>query len=93
MTSKRDNNPFTPPIYDGDQDKDRLPYEGPPIRTKAEKINRGKRAVREGSGVVSGSGAAAGGTGGIEEGFDNNPVGGDGPGVMPAAPPMSEDEE
>lgn len=70
--------PFKPPIYQGDQDKDRIPYEGSPIRTRPAGQNAGRRAVREGSGVVVGSGAAAGGTVGIEEDYDNDPIGGSG---------------
>ncbi|MBO9671507.1 MAG: hypothetical protein J7485_13430 [Sphingobium sp.] len=76
MSNNKESNAFAPPIYHGDQDEDRLPYEGPAIRTRPAKNNRGRRAPSEGSGVVIGSGAAAGGTGGIEEDFDDDPVGG-----------------
>lgn len=72
-----------PPIYRGDEDADRLPYEGPEIRTEPAQQNAGRRAPREGSGVVIGSGAGAGGTGGIVEDYDSDPIGGGGQNVMP----------
>jgi hypothetical protein len=78
MPKDKPLNDFHPPIYHGDQDADRLPYEGPPIRTVPAKVNRGRRAPSEGSGVVVGSGAAAGGSEGIEEDFDTDPMGGGG---------------
>lgn len=83
MSENTKTDPLTPPIYHGDQDADRLPYDGPAIRTEPQQDNRGRRAAREGSGVVSGSGAAAGGTGGIEEDFGDDPIGGGGPNMMP----------
>lgn len=86
MSNNNDSGAFAPPIYHGDQDEDRLPYEGPTIRTRPANNNRGRRAPSEGSGVVIGSGASAGGTGGIEEDFDDDPVGGGGAGPIPAAP-------
>lgn len=76
--------PFYPPIYQGDEDVERLPYDGPPIRTEPAPANRGRRPPAEGSGVVTGAGAAAGGTGGIEEDYDDDPVSGGGPNIMPA---------
>jgi hypothetical protein len=81
------------PVYHGDQDADRLPYEGPGIRTDASGENRGRRAA-EGSGVVVGSGAGAGG-GGNEEDFDSDPVGGGGSIPMPVDrkhTPVSDDK-
>lgn len=68
---------------DGEQDENQPPEDGPPIRTRPMKTNRGRAAPSEGSGVVAGSGAAAGGTGGVEEDYDDDPVGGGGPNVMP----------
>lgn len=52
---------------------------GPAIRNKgiSADASRGKRAPREGSGVVVGSGAGAGG-GGAPEDFDDDPAGGGG---------------
>ncbi|MBO9582365.1 MAG: hypothetical protein J7498_15870 [Sphingobium sp.] len=86
MSNSKDAGAFAPPIYHGDQDEDRLPYEGPAIRTHPAKNNRGRRAPSEGSGVVIGSGASAGGTSGIEEDFDDDPVGGGGVIPTPAEP-------
>lgn len=83
MARDKEKNAFSPPIYHGDEDKDRLPYDGPPIRETPAEHNRGRRAPREGSGVVQGSGAAAGGTGGIDEDYDGDPISGGGPTVMP----------
>jgi len=64
--------------YKGDESDPKV--EGrPPIRTEGLSAdeNRGKRAPREGSGVVIGSGAGAGG-GGSPEDFDEDPAGGGG---------------
>lgn len=52
-----------------------------PVRTSNSDQNRGRRA-REGSGVVAGSGAAAGGSD-IEEDYDGDPIGGGGRNQMP----------
>lgn len=68
----------------GDKEIGRVPSDSPAIRTKPVKQNGGRRAVREGSGVVVGSGAGAGGTSGIEEDYDSDPAGGGGSNVMPA---------
>lgn len=84
MSDQKKTSPFTPPAYQGDQDADRLPYEGPAIRTQPDPENGGRRAVREGSGVVSGSRAGAGGTAGISEDYNEDSAGGGGPNVMPA---------
>jgi len=77
--------PFHPPAYQGDEDKDRLPHEGPPVKTRSEGSDRGRKAPREGSGVVAGSGAEAGGTGRSAggENYSGDPVGGGGSGIMP----------
>ena len=51
----------------------------PQIKAELPGVNRGKRAPREGSGDVIGSGAAAGGTGGgdgVSEDYDDDSVGG-----------------
>ncbi|MBO9575716.1 MAG: hypothetical protein J7494_08275 [Sphingobium sp.] len=71
-----------PPIHHGDQDSGRLPDEGPPIRTRRSDGDEGRRAPREGSGVVVGSGADAGGTGTPAEDYDTDSVGGGGGDVM-----------
>jgi len=83
MPDQKKPNSYHPPIYYGDQDPDRLPYEGPPIRAEPARTNRGRRTPQEGSGVVSGAGAAAGGTSGIEEDYDDDSVSGGGPNLMP----------
>jgi hypothetical protein len=69
--------------YHGEEARSLRPEENMPIRAEPEAKNRGRRAVREGSGVVSGSGAGAGGGSGIDEDYDDDPVGGGGPMVMP----------
>lgn len=80
----KDKKAFPPPIYHGDQDRDRLPYSGPPIRTRAgREEDIGRRAPKEGSGAVVGSGASAGGTGGPSEDPDVDPIGGGGGDAMP----------
>lgn len=53
-----------------------------PVKTAEE--NRGSRAAREGSGEVTGSGAAAGGDGGPED-YDTDPMAGGGSLAMPTA--------
>jgi hypothetical protein len=95
MSDKKPSNAYRPPIYHGDEDDDRLPYRGAAIRTQPEPDNSGRRAVQEGSGVVSGSGAAAGGTEGISEDPDSDPIGGSGAIAMPmssVASTASDDE-
>jgi len=52
--------------------------QGSSIRTEPAKVNRGRRAPAEGSGVVVGSGAGAGGGSGVDEDYDDDPVGGGG---------------
>lgn len=61
---------------------------GPPVRARGQRArdNRGHRAPPEGSGVVVGSGASAGG-GGCPEDFDSDPQGGGGAaGFFPCEP-------
>jgi len=94
MTKKGKGSPTIQYIYRGDEDEDRLPYEGPGIRTNAQGDNRGKRAA-EGSGVVVGSGAGAGG-GGNDEDLDQDSAGGGGRVRMPTSPkstPVSDAQE
>jgi len=74
---------YSPPIYHGDQDSERLPYAGPPMTRKPDPANRGRKAPSEGSGVVTGSGAAAGGTSGLSEDFGTDSQSGSGPNIMP----------
>jgi len=69
--------------YHGEEARSLRPKGGAPIRTEPDAKNRGRRAVREGSGVVSGSGAGAGGGSGIDEDYDDDPVSGGGPVLMP----------
>lgn len=84
MPDRKRSSAYQAPIYHGDQDEDRLPYEGPPIRTEPDPVNSGRHAALEGSGVVSGSGATAGGTAGISEEPGTDPIAGSGPNMMPA---------
>jgi len=87
MNSKNPlNSPDLQSGYTADEDP-ASPQEGPAVNTEGRdaQANRGKRAPREGSGVVVGSGAGAGGGGGAED-FDSDPVGGGG-----AMPPLEDD--
>ena len=69
--------------YHGEEAPSLRPDDGLPIRTEPNAKNRGRRAVREDSGVVSGSGAGAGGGSNIDEDYDEDPVSGGGPMVTP----------
>ena len=71
-------NPHLRSGYTGDEEPS-LPRPGPSINTKVPSAeeNRGRRAPQEGSGVVVGSGASAGGAGGAED-YDSDPQGGGG---------------
>ena len=65
--------PYSPPVYQGDQDAN-IKADAPLPLNTGKDHNRGRRA-KPGSGVVEGSGAAAGG-GGNSEDYDSDPVGG-----------------
>lgn len=71
--SKDRNHDFSPPIYQGDEDENIKAAKPTPLTTGRDH-NRGHRPS-EGSGVMEGSGAAAGG-GGNPEDYDSDPVGG-----------------
>jgi hypothetical protein len=77
--------PFVPPVYRGEQDAERLPYSGPGIATDPQGNHRGHKAPMEGSGVVSGSGATAGGGGDEREDYDVDPVAGGAASAMPTS--------
>ncbi|HKT75480.1 MAG TPA: hypothetical protein VJQ78_02025 [Sphingobium sp.] len=66
--------PFSAPIYQGDEDENIRAAKPTPM-TQGREHNRGHRAPAEGSGVVEGSGAGAGGRGNPED-FDSDPVSG-----------------
>lgn len=66
--------PFRAPVYQGDEDENIRAAKPTPM-TQGREHNRGHRAPMDGSGVVEGSGAAAGG-GGNPEDFDSDPVSG-----------------
>ena len=78
MTKEVSGKPEQLSGYTPDRD-DPTVERGPAIRTKGISAaeNRGKRAPKEGSGTVIGSGAGAGG-GGAPEDFDDDPAGGGG---------------
>lgn len=65
--------PFSPPIYHGDQDAGIKAAKPLPLNSGSDH-NRGRRS-KPGSGVVEGSGAAAGG-GGNPEDYDSDAVSG-----------------
>lgn len=69
----RTPDPFSPPVYQGDQDENIRADDPLPLNRGGEH-NRGRRA-KPGSGVVEGSGAAAGG-GGNPEDYDSDAAGG-----------------
>lgn len=65
--------PFSPPVYQGDQDAEIKAARPLPLNSGSDH-NRGRRA-KPGSGVVEGNGAAAGG-GGNPEDYDSDAISG-----------------